>query len=76
MNISDHILSLVTFLPLVGAFLLMFVPANDDAGKDLARWIALVTSIVTFVLSLWMWSRFDNSTTDFQFVENYEWIGS
>jgi NADH-quinone oxidoreductase subunit M len=76
MNIFDHILSVITFLPLVGAVLLLFVPANDDAGKDLARWIALATSTIALLLSLWMWSRFDNSNAGFQFVENYEWIGS
>ncbi|MBI4922569.1 MAG: NADH-quinone oxidoreductase subunit M [Devosia nanyangense] len=76
MNIFDNILTLVTFLPLLGAAILLFVPANDDAGKDLARWIALLTSVVTLILSLWMWARFDNSNAGFQFVENYEWIGS
>ncbi|MEO8757701.1 MAG: NADH-quinone oxidoreductase subunit M [Devosia sp.] len=76
MNIFDHILSLVTFLPLVGVVILLFVPTLDDAGKNLARWIAFVTSTVTFLVSLWMWSRFDNSNAGFQFVENYEWIGN
>ena len=52
------------------------MPAQDDAGKDLARWIALATSTVTFLVSLWMWSRFDNADAGFQFVENYEWIGN
>jgi NADH-quinone oxidoreductase subunit M len=76
MNIFDNILTLVTFLPLLGAVILLFIPANDDAGKDLARWIALLTSVVTLILSLWMWARFDNANAGFQFVENYEWIGS
>ena len=75
MNILDHILSLITWLPLVGAAVLLLVPAKDDAGKDLARWIALLTSTVTFLLSLWMWARFNNADANFQFVENYEWIG-
>jgi NADH-quinone oxidoreductase subunit M len=77
MNLFDNILSIITFLPLVGAALLLFVPAGDDeAGKDLARWIALATSVIVLVLALWMWSRFDNANAGFQFVENYEWIGS
>ena len=76
MNISDHILSLVTFLPLVGVVALLFVPTITDAGKNLARWIALTVSIATFLLSLWMWAGFDNANAGFQFVENYEWIGS
>ncbi|MEO6015489.1 MAG: NADH-quinone oxidoreductase subunit M, partial [Devosia sp.] len=76
MNIADHLLTLITFLPAIGAFLLLFVPGNDEAGKNLARWVALLTSLVTFALSLWMWSRYDASNPGFQFVENYEWIGA
>ncbi|HZY68018.1 MAG TPA: NADH-quinone oxidoreductase subunit M, partial [Devosia sp.] len=74
--LTDNILTVITFLPLVGAVLLLFVGGNDEAGKNASRWIALVTSLVTFVLSLWMWSRFDPANAGFQFVENYEWIGS
>jgi NADH-quinone oxidoreductase subunit M len=76
MNIFDNILSVITFLPLVGALILVFVPGNSEAGKEMSRWIALVTSLVTFALSLWMWARYDASNPGFQFVENYEWIGS
>ncbi|HEX4297836.1 MAG TPA: proton-conducting transporter membrane subunit, partial [Devosia sp.] len=75
MILSDHILSLVTFLPLAGAFILMFVP-GDDRGKEIARWVALIFSTLTFAVSLWMWAGFDNGQSGFQFVENYEWIGS
>ena len=50
MNVVDNILSIITFLPLVGAALLLFVPANDEIGKDLARWIALATSVIVLVL--------------------------
>jgi NADH-quinone oxidoreductase subunit M len=74
--VADHILSFITFLPLLGAAILMFVPARDDAGKDVARWVALVVSTATLLLSLWMWSRYDPTDPGFQFVENYEWIGS
>ena len=72
----DHFLSVITFLPLVGALLLLFVPGNDAGSKEMARWIALGVSSVTFLLTLWMWARFDNANPGFQFVENYEWIGS
>jgi NADH-quinone oxidoreductase subunit M len=75
-NLFDHILTFITFLPLAGAAILLFVPANDAGGKELARWVALATSIVVFILSLWMWARFDNADAGFQFVENFEWIGS
>jgi len=71
----NSILTLITFLPTIGAILLLFV-SNGEGGKNIARWIALIVSTLTFVLSLWMWSRFDNSNPGFQFVENYQWIGS
>ncbi|HEY4169598.1 MAG TPA: NADH-quinone oxidoreductase subunit M, partial [Reyranella sp.] len=75
MIFSDHMLTVITFLPLLGAFLLLFVPGND-AGKNISRWIALIVSSVTFILTLIMWAGFDNANPGFQFVENYEWIGS
>jgi NADH-quinone oxidoreductase subunit M len=74
--LTDNILTVITFLPLVGAVALLFVGTEDENGKNLSRWIALATSLVTFALSLWMWSRFDPANADFQFVENYEWIGA
>ncbi|MCB9993866.1 MAG: NADH-quinone oxidoreductase subunit M [Hyphomicrobiaceae bacterium] len=74
MTISAHILTYVTFLPLVGALFVLIVPGSDAVALNNMRRIALVTTLVTFVLSLAMWAMFDNSTSDFQFVENYEWI--
>jgi len=74
--VTDHLLTIVTFLPLLGAAILLFVRDHDDGGKNLARWVALIVSGITFILSLWMWSQFDNSNAGFQFVENYEWIGT
>nr|WP_072341603.1 NADH-quinone oxidoreductase subunit M [Devosia enhydra] len=73
---SDAILSIITFLPLAGAALLLFVPARDEAGANTVRWIALVVTSITFVLSLWLWAMFDPANPGFQFVENHEWIGS
>jgi NADH-quinone oxidoreductase subunit M len=69
------VLTLVTFLPLLGVLLLLFVP-GDARGNNASRWIALVVSGLTFLLSLFMWSQFDNANPGFQFVESYEWIGS
>lgn len=72
--ITDHILSYITFLPLVGALFVLIVPGRDEVAFTNMRRIALVTTLVTFVLALVMWAMFDNNTTEFQFVENYEWI--
>ncbi|MCB1517246.1 MAG: NADH-quinone oxidoreductase subunit M [Hyphomicrobiaceae bacterium] len=74
MTISAHILTYVTFLPLVGALFVLIVPGNDTVALNNMRRIALVTTLVTFALSLAMWAMFDSSSSEFQFVENYEWI--
>jgi NADH-quinone oxidoreductase subunit M len=71
------ILSLTTFLPLVGVVLILILPRRDPAllARN-ARWIALWTSLVTFVLSLFIWIGFDPTTPEFQFVEQADWLPS
>ena len=76
MILSTSLLSVITFLPLIGALFLLFVTGRDEASESLVRWIALVVSTATFVLSLLLWAWFDPSQSGFQFVENYEWIGN
>lgn len=70
MIFSDHLLTVITFLPTLGALLLLFVGGRDEAGTNLSRWIALVVTLVTAALSLYLWYLFDPSNTGFQFVEN------
>jgi len=72
----NSLLSVITFLPLVGALGLLFVTGRDEASENLTRWIALIVTSVTFVLSLVLWARFDPTQAGFQFVENYQWIGN
>jgi NADH-quinone oxidoreductase subunit M len=70
------ILSVVTFLPTLGALLVMLlVRGNEGLARGTARWIALWTTLVTFAISLVMVWRFDGSTAEFQFVEKYPWLG-
>ncbi len=68
------ILSLVTFLPLVGALLILTVRAEPELVQRNARSVALWTSVINFVLSLFLWFRFDRTTADFQFVEKSDWL--
>src|SRR5256884_519589 len=70
------ILSVVTFLPVVGALLIYLVRGDDDAARRNARWIALWTTLVTFAVSLLLVWRFDSGVTDFQFVEKTSWLAS
>src|ERR1700761_8560840 len=75
MSNLPHLLSLVTFLPLVGAgLILLFVRGDDAASQRNARWGALWTSIITFVLSIFLWTGFDPKNGDFQFTENAHWL--
>ncbi|MBV1693478.1 MAG: NADH-quinone oxidoreductase subunit M [Hyphomicrobiales bacterium] len=66
------ILSLTTFLPLLGALFILFL--NKDATRN-ARWIALWTTMITFLVSLAIWAGFDKSSAGFQFVEEAAWMG-
>ncbi|MFC4166550.1 NADH-quinone oxidoreductase subunit M [Teichococcus aestuarii] len=68
------LLSLLTFLPLVGAGIILFVRGEEAVVASNARWTALWTSLITFGLSLILWFQFDKSTADFQFVEQMSWM--
>jgi len=68
------ILSLITFLPLVGA-LFIAMQKDDEAGVRNARWCALWTTLITFIISLYLVWLFDPSTADFQFLEKRPWLG-
>src|SRR3974390_1600410 len=69
------ILSVTTFLPLLGAVFIACVRGNDRLAKGTARWVALWTTLVTFAVSLVMVYRFDPASPDFQFVEKHNWLG-
>jgi NADH-quinone oxidoreductase subunit M len=70
------LLSIVIWLPVVGALLLLFVNNRDGQRDGLVRNLTIVTSVVTFVASLLLWALFDGSGTagEFQFVERVPWI--
>ena len=70
------ILSIITFLPLVGAVLLAFLVRDDsESGAANARAFALWTTLATFVVSLILWFEFDRAEAGFQFVEKADWLG-
>jgi NADH-quinone oxidoreductase subunit M len=73
---SWPILSVTTFLPVLGALLIVIMVRGDDpAGTRNARWIALWTTLVTFAVSLILVWRFDANSPEFQFVERGRWLG-
>src|SRR5438105_11549464 len=68
------LLSLVTFLPLVGVFFIGLSRGEDAIVARNARNIALSTSLIVFALSIMLWVQFDPSTPAFQFVERTRWV--
>src|SRR5690348_3149527 len=68
------LLSLVTFLPLVGVGFIMTSRGDDAVVARNARNIALSTSLIVFALSIVLWIEFDLSTHAFQFVERARWV--
>ncbi|MEH6720853.1 MAG: NADH-quinone oxidoreductase subunit M [Aurantimonas endophytica] len=69
------ILSTVTFLPLVGALLILFIRDDNDLARRNIRAVALWTTAFTFILSLWIWVDFDPTVAGFQMVEQADWLG-
>ncbi len=68
---SQLSLTLVTFFPLVGVLVILFLNAQR---KNLIRWVALITSLVTFILSLLVLVQFDPANPDLQMVIDLPWI--
>jgi NADH-quinone oxidoreductase subunit M len=70
------ILSTVTFLPLVGALLILLIRDDGQGARRNIRNVALLTTVFTFILSLFIWIGFDYSVPGFQMVEKREWLDS
>lgn len=68
-NMGIPILSIVTFIPLAGAAILLFV-----SNAKVVRWIALIFTVMDFLASIPLLVYFDKSTYHMQFVEYYRWI--
>ena len=68
------ILSLLTWLPLVGAAVILLVRGDDDTVASNARWTALWTSLIVFLMSLVLWVQFDQANPGFQFNESAAWL--
>ena len=67
------ILSSLILLPTIGAFFLFFTRSKKE-NNFTVKYVALFTSLVNFFLSIYLWILFDQSTSDFQFIENRIWI--
>jgi NADH-quinone oxidoreductase subunit M len=75
-NFITHlpILSVITFLPLVGALLILVLRGESEVVARQSRFVALWTTLFTFLLSLLIWFQFENGTANFQFEERFDWL--
>ncbi len=71
MNYLLYPLTLVTFFPLLGVLVLLFLRAEQ---KNAARWVALITSLITFGISIAVLLQFNPNNPDLQLVINLPWI--
>jgi NADH-quinone oxidoreductase subunit M len=74
---TANLLSILVWLPVAGGVALLAIGDDGDAASARAgmmRWAALAISVVTFVLSIGLYTGFDTTTADMQFVERISWI--
>ena len=71
MNFLFHPLTLVTFFPLLGVLVILFI---NNEQKNLLRWTAVITSLITFLISLWVLAMFNSNEAGLQMVINLPWI--
>lgn len=64
-------LTLLTFFPLIGVLVILFLNSEQ---KNAIRWVAMVASLITFGISLWVFSMFDSSNPNLQLEAKYNWI--
>ncbi len=75
--IRGHLLSLMVFIPLLGAVSVLFIPRHRHA---MIKYISLFFTMLPFLLSFYLYSEFDQNASGFsfdkglQFIEKYEWI--
>jgi len=71
----DNLLSIVTFIPALAALILaLFLRGDDEAAARNAKWLAMIATSATFVVSLFILFQFDSSNTGFQMVEEASWV--
>ena len=68
------ILSSLILLPLVGSLFILFVKSDSSDNYQSSKYVALFTSFVNFFISIYLWYLFDNTISEFQFIEDKEWL--
>ena len=71
---DSHLLTGIVFLPLVFGALAMLVPGTTEGGRSTIRTLAFIGSLVTFVVSLKLWTGYQPQGAEFQFMERADWL--
>ena len=74
MHYSWPILSILTFLPLIGVAILLIIRDNNEATAQNSRYVAVWVSAFNFMISLLLLPGFDNSYSGYQFEESHSWL--
>jgi len=68
------ILSAIIFIPLIGALFILVIKGEQKIVEKNSKYVAIFSSLTNFFLSIFLWYSFDTTTSDFQFVEEKNWI--
>jgi len=68
------ILSSLILLPLIGSLFILVVENNALKNYQSSKYVAIFVSFTNFLISIYLWYLFDNSTSEFQFIEDKEWL--
>ncbi len=67
------LVSVIIFLPLIGAFIILFIKEDELTSINI-KWAALLATLGTFILSLILWLQFDYSNPSYQYEEKFRWF--
>jgi len=70
---SNTLLSIILFLPILGSVLLLFI---NKKNENLIRYFGLAISVIVFILSLIIYSNYNNNSGEFQFLFKVSWISN
>jgi len=68
------ILSAIIFIPLIGAMFILITTGSQKNIEKNSKYVAIFSSLANFFLCLFLWYIFDETTSEFQFVEKKNWI--
>ena len=68
------ILSAIVFIPIIGSLFIFIIRGSQKNVEKNSKYVAIFTSITNFLLSIFLWINFDNTVSEFQFVEQKKWI--